>query len=199
MSEVPLAGGRRPGASEVQGVCARCRRCCHLAPGEEGLVFPLGSAEVARIDQAAGHQGWRSLAANSPEFLAMLGRLFPRSPAGLAQAFPPGGAHWHLASQPDGRCWFLAEAGCQLTPEVRPAHCRLYPIWRLGNNILHLQADCLAIAEAGDMHALLKSLDLDVPLVKELFGAIQAAWGLEEEVERLDSHGRVGPIAPGGA
>ncbi|CAO0824905.1 hypothetical protein DFAR_90001 [Desulfarculales bacterium] len=34
---------------------------------------------------------------------------------------------------------------------------------------------------AGDRHALLKSLDLDVPLVKELFPPIQEAWGLSEE------------------
>ncbi|MFH1035382.1 MAG: hypothetical protein V1806_12810 [Pseudomonadota bacterium] len=170
-----------PPAAAVEGVCARCRRCCVLAPGEEGLVFPLGPAEVARLDQAVGHQRWRTPAANTPEFLEMLHRLFPRSPAGLARAFPPGAGHWHLAVDGDGRCFFLGSAGCQLGPELRPAHCRLYPAWRLGNNILPLQAECLAIAEAGDMHALLKSLELDVPLVKALFRAIQEAWGLSEE------------------
>ncbi|MBI5523061.1 MAG: YkgJ family cysteine cluster protein [Desulfarculus sp.] len=170
-----------PPAGPPAGVCARCRRCCTLAPGEEGLVFPLSQEDVARLDQAHGHARWREQSPNSSELLDMLAKLFPRSPAGLARAFPPGDSHWRLAVRADGRCFFLGGQGCQLTAEQRPAHCRLFPVWRLGNHILPLRVECLAIAEAKDMRGLMKSLDLDVALVKELFARIQRAWGLEEE------------------
>ncbi len=162
-------------------VCARCRRCCTLTPGQEGLVFPLSAADLAAIDQAVGHEAWRTQADNSAEFVAMLGQLFPRSPQGLAKAFPPEGRHWRLAVAEGGRCLFLGDGGCQLSARLRPAHCRIFPIWRLGNNILHLDVECLAIAEASDMPALLRSLDLDVPLVKQVFAQIQGAWGLRQE------------------
>lgn len=170
-----------PPTPPAAGVCARCRRCCTLAPGEEGLVFPLGQEDISRLDQALGHASWRERSPNTPEFMDMMAKLFPRSPGGLARAFPPGGGHWRLAVGGEGRCFFLGREGCRLGPGLRPAHCRLFPAWRLGNHILHLEVECLAIAEAGDLRALLRSLDLDVPLVKELFGRIQRAWGLTEE------------------
>lgn len=170
-----------PPAGPPAGACARCRRCCTLAPGQEGLVFPLSQEDVGRLDQALGHARWRARSPNSQEFLAMLAKLFPKSPAGLARAFPLGASHWRLAVAGDGRCFFLGQGGCGLTPEQRPAHCRLFPVWRLGNHILPLRVECLAIAEARDLRALLKSLDLDVALVKELFARIQGAWELAEE------------------
>ena len=174
-------GGKGPTAAGGQGVCARCRRCCVVAPEDEALVFPLTPGDMARLRAALGHGRWLDHGPNTPEFLAMLQRLFPRAGAALARAFPPGRVHPRLAVGAGGACFFLGPAGCQLPPELRPAHCRLFPVWGLGQRLVPLEADCLAVRESRTLGELLAAVGLDRDQARALYDSLLAAWSLRDE------------------
>ncbi|MCA1944752.1 MAG: zinc/iron-chelating domain-containing protein [Desulfovibrio sp.] len=163
-------------------VCARCAKCCVVVPGDEDMLFPLFEEEVARLE-AAAHELIPGVspvapAPNSPAFLAAMLRLFPDDALRVRELIPEAGRHMQLAVTGTGACVFLGDHGCRLPRDVRPAHCLLFPFWFHRNRLRVLEADCLAIREAGAIWKLLQTLDLKEADLREAFGRLRRIWGL---------------------
>jgi len=178
MSRSPAPAGTPPNPH----VCARCAAgrpgCCVLKPGEEKIVFPLFPEEVERISAYLGHRRWLAQEPNRPEFVQVMKRMFPLDQAAVEALFPPGGGHYRLGTDSGGRCVFLEDEGCCLPREIRPYHCRIFPLWMRGRRLMVLEAECLARREAKTLEELLQSLGTSGPEVRELFRRMRRAWGL---------------------
>lgn len=162
-------------------VCARCAKCCVIPPGDEGIIFPLFTEEVDRLEEAAQDLGVVSPVAEEPTAQALqdaMLRLFPDAQEQVRALLPVGSTHHRLGVTDDGYCVFLGEAGCVLPQEVRPPHCLLFPFWFRGERLVPLDADCLALREARTSWDALRALGLSEAGMREAYSRLLRSWGL---------------------
>ena len=120
------------------------------------------------------------LVPNSPGFVEQLGFLMPD--LDIAAAFPEHGSHWRLATTAQGDCVFLSPAGCVLDREVRPAYCRLFPLWQYhGQLTWFTAAECLANEECSSLAAMLASMGTSGEETRTLFREMCVKLGLETD------------------
>lgn len=163
-------------------VCRRCaavgRTCCAVTSGDEEFCFPVSSAEMSAIREAGESGECFVSAANTAGFVEQLALLM--SGYDIAKAFPPQGSHWRLATTADGRCVFLGEGGCRLDRSVRPAYCRLFPLWYFEGRLTWFTAEeCLANKECPSLAAMLRAMGTDSAEAKALHRDMCAKLGLE--------------------
>lgn len=163
-------------------VCARCAEiqtsCCEINPGEDGLLFPLFPEEVERICKYTGREDWVVNEPNVDRFAAVMKRAFPHDAAAVEAIFASTENHQRLGLTKDGVCVFIGEKGCTLPRNVRPYHCRLFPLWMRGKRIMVLEAVCLARREAKSLDQLLESIRTDRAEIRETFRLLRKSWGL---------------------
>lgn len=186
MASVVSALTDLPGDSRARSeyVCARCARigptCCFVTPGEEQACFPLSVAEKDRIREALPDVGAFAMVPNSPRFLEHMLKLFPRDEARVRELFPERKEHMRLATDAQGNCRLLGPEGCLLPVESRPYYCRVFPFWfQRGQLTAFLPADCLAAREKRSVAGLLKTFGVAPVRLRELFGRLRLAWGLD--------------------
>lgn len=170
-------------------VCARCARlgrtCCQLSGGGDAeFCFPLADAERSRL-LAAGAEGEAFLATpNTPAFVRQLTALLPGY--GVGDVFTLHAPHWRLATTPNGDCVFLGPAGCTLERDIRPAYCRLFPLWVYKGRLTWFTSEtCLAHRECNSVPAMLQAMKTGTPEVKTLFELMCAELGLRPTEERI--------------
>ncbi|MFZ5472174.1 MAG: hypothetical protein ACOZIN_22310 [Myxococcota bacterium] len=182
-------------------VCARCPKvlgssCCESAEGE--ALATLTDADLARI---AAHTGWAVGRFAEVEWLGLEeARRYEELRPLFRGYFRQGQGRWTLRRVPVGdgraRCVFLHEArGCQLSLEVRPTACLLYPFERYPDGSWSVAVArhgaletareeggaCLAVEEASSMDEVLAAFGLDRARVEAL--------GERLRIE-VDSHGK---------
>ena len=166
-------------------ICARCAAvnptCCRTAPGNSAQCFPLSEAEKARLAPYAASLGVpeAEVEYNTPEFLKIMGVLFPDKKKEVHAAFPPGEPHWRLPLSADGKCLFLLEDGCSLPREARPWYCQLFPIWVRGKYFDRFQPEgCLLTHEARRLPDVFTALGLGREEAKSMYMSLCRDWGL---------------------
>lgn len=166
-------------------VCSRCaargRTCCTVSSGDEEFCFPISIPEMEAIRSAAsGLEDCFVLAPNTPGFVRQLGQLMPHK--NIAAAFPAHGSHWRLATTEQGDCVFLGPQGCVLERSLRPAYCRLFPLWVFDGQLTWFTAgECLANEECSSRAAMLAAMGTDSACVKTLFAQMCSMLGLESD------------------
>ena len=102
--------------------------------------------------------------------------------ADIRGAFPKQGSHWRLATTEQGDCVFLGPAGCVLARSVRPAYCRLFPLWVFHGKLTWFTAgECLVNEECSSLAPMLAALGTDSASVRELFAEMCSKLGLESD------------------
>lgn len=153
-------------------VCARCaglgRTCCQLSGADAEFCFPLADAERNRL-LALGLAAESFLATpNTPAFVRQLTALLPGY--GVEKVFTLHAQHWRLATTPDGDCVFLGRFGCTLERDMRPAYCRLFPLWVYRGRLTWFTSEtCLAHRECASVPAMLQALNTSAAEVRTLF------------------------------
>ncbi len=132
---------------------------------------------------------------NTKYFVDSLRVLFPGEAPEIRQLYPVGRKRAVLAvikpgggAQPaNGSCVFLGAAGCVLPRQVRPWHCKLFPLWSARGKPRLLDVEtCLAVRQASAAHRnhdkrleeLLRMLHTDLNGFQELYKGLRTAWGL---------------------
>jgi Fe-S-cluster containining protein len=166
-------------------VCSRCaargRTCCTVSSGDEEFCFPISIPEMEAIRSAGqGGEDCFALAPNTAGFVKQLSMLMPA--ADIRGAFPKQGSHWRLATTEQGDCVFLGPAGCVLARSVRPAYCRLFPLWVFHGKLTWFTAgECLVNEECSSLAPMLAALGTDSARVRELFAEMCSKLGLESD------------------
>lgn len=169
-------------------VCVRCaglgRTCCQLSGGDAEFCFPLADAERRRMLAAGAAEEAFLQAPNTPAFVRQLSMLLPGYE--VEKIFTPHGRHWRLATTPAGDCVFLSRTGCSLDRAVRPAYCRLFPLWVYENRLTWFTAEtCLAHRECASASAMLAAMNTDAADTRVLFSLMCAELGLRKTGETL--------------
>lgn len=173
-----------PISSSHPSVCVQCaargRTCCELSSGDEEFCFPLSEAERARIVAAdATRTHCFVLASNTPNFVEQLCVLLPNY--AVRAAFPESGTHWRLATTAAGQCTFLGPAGCLLDRTMRPAYCRMFPLWSIhGQLTWFAAAECLAHAQCHSTRAMLTAMKTSREEIFALFATMCAELHLSK-------------------
>ncbi|MCC8194077.1 MAG: zinc/iron-chelating domain-containing protein [Deltaproteobacteria bacterium] len=169
-------------------ICARCAAagptCCRTDPANSDKCFPLSDAEKDRLAPyaAALHLPAAATEENTPEFLRLVGVLFPDRKDVLARSFPEGGTHWRLPLAGDGTCLFLQEDGCALPRDARPWYCQLFPVWVVRNYFDRFQPEtCLLTREAPRLADVFAALGMTREQAKKMYGSLCRDWGMEKE------------------
>ena len=185
-------------APQAAALCARCSRmgnsCCVADRKEADLFFPLSQKEWERLQpyahlallddatlerQKPEEDSIRQSVANSPEFLASMGRMFPAHVHRFEVLFPTPGKHFHIAVRHNGECAFLGEEGCVLPREVRPWYCLLFPIWVHGNTLTNFVPKHCLVTQTGQYSMSICRLLGNTPEeVRRLFACLCEDWGL---------------------
>lgn len=132
--------------SDSANICAQChdlgRGCCTLGAFGSDEMFPMTWSEVQTIVRETGLFPERFVVADRPpaDFLRMAGALHP-----LFSGCMPGGIRLRLKVAGD-KCVFLSEHGCQLSKDLRPFYCQLYPFFFTpdGRLMVLMSERCLA-------------------------------------------------------
>lgn len=169
-------------------ICARCAlvnpTCCRTDPAASARCFPLSGAERDRLLPHAAALGVPASESedNTPEFLGLMGVLFPGRRATLAKTFPAGGQHLRLPLDKDGNCLFLQEYGCFLPREARPWYCQIFPLWVYGKYFDRFAPEaCLLTREAARMDDVFTALGISRENAKTLYLALCRDWGMEND------------------
>jgi len=102
-------------------LCVRCARhmktCCQTSE-----IF-VSLADVARIREASGREDFfERRAPHNPSYADQ-----DDDPVWRDAVFGADGKRRVLRRRPDGDCTFLGPRGCELSLEIRPLVCRIYP------------------------------------------------------------------------
>ena len=164
-------------------ICASCaakgNTCCHVAPGNEDLCFPLSEAEKHRIVSCCPTGEYVTETANNPEFLVTMHSLFPGEQAAINELFPADGMHLRLATNPSGFCLLLGNEGCILPREARPWFCKIFPFWLARGHLTAFDADyCLAVKSAITPAGMLKTFGDNHKNVLNTYNCLRKDWGL---------------------
>lgn len=164
-------------------VCQRCagkgRTCCQLAGDSAEFCFPLAEAERKRLLAAGAAEEAFLPAPNTPAFVRQMTALLPGYD--VKDIFAPDGRHWRLTTTADGDCIFLGRAGCSLERAVRPAYCRLFPLWVYRGRLTWFTSEtCLAHRECAGLAGMLTAMNAEAGEVRLLFDLMCAELGLRK-------------------
>ncbi len=122
--------------------------------------------------------------ANPPDFLRLMGMLFPDRRRVLARVFPPQGRHLRLPLSEDGRCLFLQDDGCFLPRDARPWYCQLFPLWVRENFFdRFVPESCLLTREARGLRDVFTILGISRGEAKAFYLSLCRDWEMENDDE----------------